>query len=164
MWIIGMLAVVIALLGVVFLLYKSYAEKNASNPDEKESFLTHMLSQFTPSLSVGEVELALHAQKPITILDVREPSEYAASHIPGAINIPQARIHDAAKTVLTDKHATIYLYCKTDKRSSNATRTLRSMGYKNALNVSGGIDEWQKAGYPLQSNLGQTAQFNQNIS
>lgn len=151
MWIIGMLAVVIALLGVVFLLYKSYGEKAAASPNEKESFFSHVMSQFTPSLSVGEVELALHAQKPVVVLDVRQPQDYAAAHIPNAINIPEDRLHDATKIVLTDKHATIYVYCRTGKRSSSATRTLRSMGYKNTLNITGGMEEWQKEGYPTQS-------------
>ncbi len=164
MWIIGMLAVVIALLGIVFLLYKSYLEQAAASPNEKESFFSHVMSQFTPSLSVGEVEFALHAQKPVVVLDVRPPEEYAISHIPNAINIPEERLHDAAKIVLTDKHATICVYCDAGKKSVVATRTLRGLGYKNALNITGGIEEWQKAGYPVQSSMPQTPQLSKDIS
>lgn len=144
-------AILIVIAGAVFLAYKSFLSKDTTHPKDAESFLNHLLAQFTPSLSVGEVELALHTQQPVIVLDVREQNEFASGHIPKAINIPEERLHDGASIALHDKKSPIYVYCKNGHRGAVATRLLRSMGYKHALNIIGGLSAWQQSGYPQQS-------------
>lgn len=71
-----------------------------------------------------------------TLVDVREPSEFANGHVEGAINIPLRSIQGAGSK-LKDKNATLYVYCLSGGRSSRAVATLKSMGYANATNIGG---------------------------
>ena len=74
------------------------------------------------------------------LLDVREPDEYAAGHIPGSVNLPLSAISTAAR-IVPDKNAPLFLYCLTGNRSSSAVGALKSMGYTNLTNI-GGIRSW----------------------
>ena len=71
-----------------------------------------------------------------TLVDVREPSEFAGGHVEGAINVPLRSISSAEKT-LTDKNAALYVYCLSGGRSSRACSQLKSMGYSNVTNIGG---------------------------
>lgn len=75
------------------------------------------------------------------ILDVREEVEYAFGHIPGAKSIPlgelEARLHELAK------EQTVYVICRTGKRSDFAAQKLANAGFKNVYNVLPGMTEWQ---------------------
>lgn len=81
------------------------------------------------------------------IVDVREPSEYAAGHAEGAINVPPAEIMDGAKQLADlPKDTELVLYCNTGSRSNVCMNILQSMGYTNVVN---GINkDHVKARYP----------------
>ncbi len=79
-------------------------------------------------------------QKPI-IVDVREPYEFEAGHIPGAVNLPLGDLTTLAKTELPDKDALIYLYCRSGSRSAHAARQMVALGYTNLYDL-GGITSW----------------------
>lgn len=69
------------------------------------------------------------------IIDVREPAEYAAGHVPGALNIPPGAIMAGAKKLAgTPKDTQLVLYCNTGSRSNVAKNILGSMGYTNVEN------------------------------
>ena len=70
------------------------------------------------------------------IVDVRQPSEFARGHVPGALNIPGSSIGDIAK-VAPGKDAPLYLYCQSGARSGAAVRALKGMGYTNVVNMGG---------------------------
>lgn len=75
------------------------------------------------------------------IIDVREPHEYAASHVAGAINIPPAQLMSGAgKLDGVAKDTQLILYCRTGARSNASMQLLRQMGYTNLVN---GINEGQ---------------------
>ncbi len=76
------------------------------------------------------------------ILDVRTPEEYAAGHIPGAVNVPNEIIRDTEPKELPDKEARIYVYCRSGRRSKDAAKKLADMGYTNVVEI-GGIQDWQ---------------------
>lgn len=80
------------------------------------------------------------------IIDVREPQEYARSHVQGAINIPPSDIMDGAKKLAdVPKDTELILYCRSGNRSNVSMNILKSMGYTNAVN---GINQQQvKAKY-----------------
>ena len=84
--------------------------------------------------------------KNIHLLDVRTPSEYAAGHIPGSINIDVFR-DDFAEQVdtLLDSKRPVAVYCKSGRRSRNAAKTLTDKGYK-VYNLDNGITGWVSAG------------------
>lgn len=86
------------------------------------------------------------------ILDVREPAEFAAGHLPGAINIPRGVLEFkiGADPALHDKQAEeIIVYCQTGGRSALATEALHKIGYDKAVSMAGGFKEWSEKGYQV---------------
>lgn len=75
------------------------------------------------------------------ILDVRRADEFAAGHIPGAINVANEAIADAQPAELPDKDQVIYVYCRSGNRSKQASAKLAAMGYTNIIEF-GGIVDW----------------------
>ena len=83
------------------------------------------------------------------VLDVREPAEYAAGCLPGAVNIPRGVLEfkiDAHPKFKDKKEAGILVYCKTGGRGALATEALKKLGYCDAVNLAGGFTAWQESG------------------
>ena len=72
------------------------------------------------------------------LVDVREAEEFAAGHIPGAVNLPLSRI----KTVALPKDTPLFLYCLRGSRSLRAVGILKRMGYTNLRSI-GGINTYK---------------------
>lgn len=85
------------------------------------------------------------------VLDVREPDEYAAGHLPGAINIPRGLLEFrlGGSPALDRRDLKVLLYCKTSGRAALAAATMKEMGYLDVQSVAGGFDAWQAAGLPV---------------
>ena len=87
------------------------------------------------------------------ILDVREPAEFAAGHVPGAVNIPRGvlefRIYkELGYPKKVDTSRKIYVQCQTGGRASLAAASLKQIGFKNPIAVVVNMAEWEKAGHP----------------
>lgn len=82
------------------------------------------------------------------IIDVREPDEYQAGHLPGAINIPRGLLEFklSADPSLEARDRAILLYCKTSGRAALAAVSMKEMGYLNVTSITGGYDAWHEAG------------------
>lgn len=77
-----------------------------------------------------------------TLIDVRDPMEYADGHIPGSINIPVGSIAMAADAMPDkDKEKPVYVYCLTGIRSRKAASILRDYGFTDVTDL-GGINAW----------------------
>ena len=76
------------------------------------------------------------------ILDVRRPDEFAAGHIPGAINVANESIGTAEIPELPDKDQLIMVYCRSGRRSKEAAEKLVKLGYTNIVEF-GGILDWK---------------------
>lgn len=89
----------------------------------------------------------LLAEGNITLIDTREESEYAASHIDNAVLLPRGVLEFKLNTVpdLADQSKAILIYCRTGGRSALAAQTLQTLGYKTVLSMAGGFDAWQQA-------------------
>ena len=74
------------------------------------------------------------------ILDVRRPDEYAAGHIPNAINVPNESIGTAEIPELPDKNQLILVYCRSGRRSKEASAKLVKLGYTNIVEFGGILD------------------------
>ena len=88
------------------------------------------------------------------IIDVREPDEFAAGHIPGAINIPRGLVEFHIWPFVgypehPDLAAELYLYCGWGSRSILAARSLQQLGLSRVVAVDMRLADWQAAGYPL---------------
>jgi phage shock protein E len=73
-------------------------------------------------------------------IDVRSASEFASGHVEGAVNIPHTEIVARIGEVTDDKDATLYLYCRSGRRSGAATDALQQAGFVDVVNV-GGLDD-----------------------
>lgn len=83
------------------------------------------------------------------LLDVRQPDEFAAGHLPGAFILnwlDQGSFKREAGNL--DKAKTIYVYCRSGRRSNEAANYLAEQGYK-VVDMDGGILAWEKAGLPV---------------
>ncbi|RMG03695.1 MAG: DUF2892 domain-containing protein [Acidobacteria bacterium] len=82
------------------------------------------------------------------ILDVREHVEYMAGRVPGSKLIPLSELDRQAASL--DKTKPIYVMCRTGRRSAEAQRKLKALGFDNVINVVGGFEEWKKVGLPVE--------------
>ena len=85
------------------------------------------------------------------IIDVREADEYAAGHMPGAINIPRGLLEFklSGTPALDQRNLSVVLYCKTSGRSALAAMSMQAMGYLDVVSMAGGFDAWVEAGLPV---------------
>jgi rhodanese-related sulfurtransferase len=88
------------------------------------------------------------------LLDVREKSEWNAGHAPQAAHLPLGRIDEAGRKVKQGRR--VVVMCRSGNRSRSATKSLISMGY-DAVNLSGGIGAWQRAGGAVVDRSGRRA-------
>ena len=93
-------------------------------------------------ISMDEAVKMMKDEKTYIILDVRRPDEYAEGHIPGAINVPNEEIGSAEIAELPDKSQLILVYCRSGRRSKEASEKLVKLGYTNIVEF-GGILDWK---------------------
>jgi len=93
-------------------------------------------------ISMEEAAKMMNAEKNYIILDARTPDEYAQGHIPGAINVPNEEIGTAEIPELPDKSQLILVYCRSGRRSKEASEKLAKLGYTNVVEF-GGILDWK---------------------
>ncbi len=84
------------------------------------------------------------------IIDVRTPQEYAAGHVPGAINMPHTSITSQLEKLQGHKNKTIVIYCKSGRRAGMAEQTLSDAGFKQLLHLDGDMDGWLEGNYPIE--------------
>ncbi len=96
--------------------------------------------------SISVKELAVLGKK-AAIVDVREDDEFAAVRVSGATSVPLSRFTQSLAEVPAT--GTVYVMCAAGGRSSQATAYLTDQGY-DAVNVTGGINEWEFDGLPVQ--------------
>lgn len=85
------------------------------------------------------------------VLDVREPSEYAAGSLPRAVNIPRGVLEFSVidHPALTRREYPILVYCRSGGRSALATRTLQDMGFGQVASLAGGFEAWSAKALPV---------------
>ncbi len=101
-------------------------------------------------VSAADVKAMIDKKDKAIFLDVRDSGEFAAGHLPGAMNISRGTLEFNVFNKIKDQNAKIVVYCKTAGRSSLATKTLNDLGYKNAILMDAQFEDWIKAGYPVE--------------
>jgi len=107
-----------------------------------------MLNPVVKSIDVLEFNKRYH-QSPLTIIDVREPTEWDAGHIPKAIHIPKDSIKSCIQEKCPDFSQPLYLYCKGGVRSLYAAQLLNELGYREVYSVDGGFLAWMEHGFDV---------------
>lgn len=101
-----------------------------------------------PEISAEEVRQRLDKGDDLVLLDVRDPQEFRAGHLPGAHSISRGMLEFRAQEQLPSRERPIITYCATGARSLLAARTLKELGYLNVSSMAGGIRRWRELGYP----------------
>ena len=99
--------------------------------------------------NVDEVKKRLDRGDKFMLVDVREESEYAKDHLPGAIHLGKGVIERDIEERVPDLKAEMVLYCGGGFRSALAADNLQKMGYTNVISMDGGIRGWREKGFPL---------------
>jgi rhodanese-related sulfurtransferase len=100
--------------------------------------------------SVGDLHQRIAAGPTPVVIDVREESEFAAGHIPGAIHLSKGIIERDIEERFSDPNTELFLICGGGYRSALAADNLRKMGYLNIISVDGGWRGWTGAGYEVE--------------
>ncbi|MGE0406445.1 MAG: rhodanese-like domain-containing protein [Candidatus Korobacteraceae bacterium] len=99
--------------------------------------------------TADEVKQKLDLGEKFLLVDVREESEYAKDHLPGAVHMGRGIIERDVEQKVPDTASPMILYCGGGFRSALAADNLQKMGYTNVISMDGGIREWREKGYPL---------------
>lgn len=100
--------------------------------------------------TVADVRARQLGGEAFTLVDVREESEFAAGHLPGALHIGKGVIERDIEAKVPDAATPIVLYCGGGFRSALAADALQKMGYRNVVSMDGGWSGWMKAGLPTE--------------
>ncbi len=150
---------IIAIVGSIGLLFAALpliGEENAKmvliNEAKKEA------GEITPA----ELKGIFEDEKSVVILDVREEEQRAEGFLHDdfvavkTISITRGNLEWEILEKVSDKDALLVTYCRNGGRGALAAQTLKKMGYKNAKNLKGGLQDWAKAGYSVKTGLGVT--------
>ena len=99
--------------------------------------------------NVDEVKRKLDNGEKFLLVDVREESEFAKDHLPGAIHLGKGIIERDIEARVPDLSTRLVLYCGGGFRSAMAADNLQKMGYTNVLSMDGGIRGWREKNFPL---------------
>lgn len=95
-------------------------------------------------VSQAEFRQWLADNKKVTVIDVREPGDFAAGAISNAVNVPRGILELEIDEVVPDQDQLVVLYCGGGSRSALAADTLRVMGYENVYSLQGGWKQWNQ--------------------
>lgn len=124
--------------------------------DAAESAATEAVGSVVPEngSAVGPAAFAAAAVLGgTTLIDVRTPEEFAAGHLPGAVNLDLSADDFADRVAELDPEARYAVYCRTDARSGEAVRLMVDEGFTSVYHLEGGYQRWVDAGRDVVSGL-----------
>jgi rhodanese-related sulfurtransferase len=86
----------------------------------------------------------------LVILDVRTPEEFAAGHIPGAINLDYYLASFPSDLAALDRDAEYAVYCRSGNRSGETLSLMEELGFASVSHLGGGVIDWYESGFPLE--------------
>jgi len=105
--------------------------------------------------AITEIDTATAQQRieadRVTILDVREPDEYAEGALIGTVHIARGHLEAQIEGRILDKDAPVIVYCAGGVRSAFAAKTLGDLGYSNVVSMAGGFGKWKDEGRPWKA-------------
>jgi glyoxylase-like metal-dependent hydrolase (beta-lactamase superfamily II)/rhodanese-related sulfurtransferase len=104
------------------------------------------INEIPPTVAQGLLDGGL------VLLDVREPEEFAAGHLPGAVSLPRGTLEFRVGALpgAADPDVALLVYCKSGGRAALAATTLCTLGYRNVRSIAGGFDACVVAGLPVE--------------
>ncbi len=111
-----------------------------------------------PTIGAQELVARETARDPaLVVLDVRTPEEFAAGHVPGAINVPHDQIEGRLAELAPLRDKDVVVYCKSGRRSALALDVLGKNGYTRLRHLEGDLPAWEAAGGPVEKVPGAAA-------
>lgn len=101
------------------------------------------------NIMVDDVKPRIDGRERFNLIDVREESEFAAGHLPGAIPMGRGIIERDIEKRFPDTATELVLYCGGGYRSALVAESLQKMGYTNVKSMDGGFRGWTEKGYPV---------------
>jgi rhodanese-related sulfurtransferase len=98
---------------------------------------------------VDAVKARMDRGEKFVLVDVREESEFAKDHLPGALSLGKGIIERDIEAKVPETDTPLVLYCGGGFRSALAADNLQKMGYTNVISMDGGVRDWREKGYPL---------------
>jgi rhodanese-related sulfurtransferase len=104
-----------------------------------------------PGADMAPEELVgrLGGESPFVLIDVRTPEEFAAGHIPGALNIPYDMLSTRLHELQGHQDDEVVVYCRTGRRAKIAEQALTEAGFVNVRDLAGHMVAWTAADYPV---------------
>ena len=108
-----------------------------------------MQGAVSAGLSANDAVLLINREKAV-VVDVCEPTEFAAGHIVGSKNIPLADLPSKLAAAVKNKGLPLILVCQSGIRSSRAVATAQKLGFEKAHSLGGGLSAWKTANMPVE--------------
>jgi rhodanese-related sulfurtransferase len=102
--------------------------------------------QSVPALQVPQ----LMSHEFAVVVDVCEPNEFQAGHVPGAVNVPLSKLSDKLGSLEKYKAKPVVVCCRSGNRSVKGAIALRRNGFEKVYNLSGGLLSWEKESLPVE--------------
>jgi rhodanese-related sulfurtransferase len=103
----------------------------------------------TTGIDTSAVVQLINREKAV-VVDVCKPAEFAAGHVGGAKNIPQADLEAKLTATVKNKAVPLILVCQSGTRSARAVAVAKKLGYERAQSMAGGLAAWKMANLPLE--------------
>ncbi|MEW6697631.1 MAG: rhodanese-like domain-containing protein [Bacillota bacterium] len=110
-----------------------------NSPQERASEQTAKQAATYENISADQLKEMLE-KNDLQLIDVREPDEYQAGYIKGAVLIPLGELEQRLQEISKEKP--VVVYCRSGRRSAEAAEILIRNGYKQVYNIQGGILDW----------------------
>lgn len=133
--------ILIAVTAVLCIVLCGCTAQNRSDSGTAVSSATVQEDAPYTQIDAAEAARLMQTEKDYILLDVRTEEEYKAGHIPHAICIPNETIGNGEIGALKDKNQLILVYCRSGRRSKEASQKLANLGYNNVKEF-GGIIDW----------------------
>jgi len=101
------------------------------------------------ALTTTQATLLINREDAV-VIDVRQPDEYIAGHLPESRNIPLGQLEERAAELDKFKDTPLIMVCQTGARSDSACKKLEKLGFSKLNNLAGGINACRDAGLPLK--------------
>jgi rhodanese-related sulfurtransferase len=120
-------------------------------PDHAQGFLNLVqdAKKRVKEETVRDTKKRIDDAEKFVLVDVREDSEWARGHIPGAIHLCKGIIERDVEKTIPDKATQVVLYCGGGFRSALAADNLQKMGYSNVISMDGGWRGWTESNFPI---------------
>ena len=130
---------------VIYILLFTFSQNYHYN----SSIQAHLLNDYT-DISVSEAYAMTQNTSSLFILDVRTEEEYSVGHINNSYLLPYTEIISRQDELPENKSQPILVYCRSGRRSANASATLIGLNYTTIFNMLDGFSAWLEANYPYE--------------